>query len=242
VVAVLLLATFVYWESRSAEPLMPLSIFRIQTVASANGVAVLLGAVVFANFFLLTLYVQDVLHYSALRTGITFLVTAGTTVIVAGIAQFLTTKFGPRPVLVGGMVLLTAGMLFYTQIPVDGRFVSNLLVGYLLVGVGLALAFVSVSIAALGGVGPKEAGLASGLINTSQQVGGALGVAIAGSVAVTHAKSLLQTGHSQSSALTSGYALGFWVIGGLAILGVLVALSMKHPEPASAPELLPAEG
>jgi EmrB/QacA subfamily drug resistance transporter len=242
VVAVLLLAAFVYWESRSAEPLMPLSIFRIQTVASANGVAVLLGAVVFANFFLLTLYVQDVLHYSALRTGITFLVTAGTTVIVAGIAQFLTTKFGPRPVLVGGMVLLTAGMLFYTQIPVDGRFVSNLLVGYLLVGVGLALAFVSVSIAALAGVGPKEAGLASGLINTSQQVGGALGVAIAGSVAVTHAKSLLQTGHSQSSALTSGYALGFWVIGGLAILGVLVALSMKHPEPASAPELLPAEG
>ena len=222
--SVVLLAAFIGWEARTEAPLMPLGIFRIQTLAGANAVAILLGGVVFANFFLLTLYVQDVLHYSALRTGLTFLATAGTTVVVAGAAQYFTTRYGPRPVLVGGMLLLTGGMVFYAQIPVQGHYVSNLLPGYLLVGVGLALAFVSVSIAALAGVGPKEAGLASGLINTSQQIGGALGVAIGGSVAVSHAKSLLQSGRDGATAFTSGYALGFWVIAGLSALGVVVAL------------------
>src|SRR5581483_7321184 len=116
-------------------------IFRIRTVTGANSVSVLLGAVIFANFFLLTLYVQNVLHYSALKTGLTFLATAGTTVIVAGIAQAMTTRFGPRPVLVLGLVLLTAGMVVYAQIPVHGTFTSDLLPGYLLVGFGLALSF-----------------------------------------------------------------------------------------------------
>jgi len=222
--SLVLLAVFVIWEARAEAPLMPLSIFRLRTLAGANAVAVLLGAVVFANFFLLTLYVQDVLHYSALRTGITFLATAGTTVVVAGIAQALTTRIGARVVMATGMLLLTAGMVFYAQIPVRGQYVSNLLPGYLLVGFGLAMAFVAVSIAALAGVGPRDAGLASGLLNTSQQIGGAVGVAVVSSVAVTHAKALLHTGRTPPAAFTSGYALGFWVIAGVALAALALAI------------------
>lgn len=233
--ALVLLAGFVAWEARVEAPLMPLSIFRLRTLAGANAVAVLLGAVVFANFFLLTLYVQDVLHYSALRTGLTFLATAGTTVVVAGVAQALTTRFGARPVMAIGLLLLAGGMLFYAQIPVRGQYISNLLPGYLLVGFGLAMAFVAVSIAALEGVRPQDAGLASGLINTSQQVGGAVGVAVVSSVAVTHAKALLNTGHSSPAAYTAGYALGFWVIAGVALAGLVLALVTIRPVASGQP-------
>jgi EmrB/QacA subfamily drug resistance transporter len=235
-----LIVGFVAWEARVDAPLMPLSIFRNRTLAGANAVAVLLGGVVFANFFLLTLYVQDVLHYSALRAGLTFLATAGTTVIVAGIAQALTTRIGPRIVMTAGLLLLTVAMVFYAQIPVHGHYPSDLLPGYLLVGFGLALAFIAVSIAALTGVGPREAGLASGLLNTSQQVGGALGIAIAGSVAATHAKSLLLTGHSPGAAFTAGYALGFWVIAGFSAAAVIVALLALGPRVTAEPVPSPA--
>ena len=235
VVSLTLLVAFVVWEARVDTPLMPLGIFKIRSLAGANAVAILLGGVVFANFFLLTLYVQDVLHYSALRTGLTFLATAGTTVVVAGAAQALTTKLGARPVMIAGLVLLTGAMVFYTQIPVRGQYPSNLLPGYLLVGFGLALSFVAVSIAALAGVGPRDAGLASGLLNTSQQIGGALGVAIAGSVAVTHAQSLLHSGHAPPAAYTSGYAIGFWVLAGFAAAGVVVAILTIPPGVAAEP-------
>src|SRR3954447_19323851 len=223
VAAAVLLASFVAIEATSAAPLMPLRIFRVATVAGANVVALLLGAVVFSNFLLLTLYVQDILHYSALKTGVTFLATAGTVVIVAGLAQAMTTRFGPRPVLVVGMLLLAGGMLWYSQIPVDGSYGSDLLPGYLLVGFGLAAAFIPVSIAALAGVGPKEAGLASGLINTSQQIGGAVGVAIAISVATSHTKHLLKTGDSVPAAITGGYAIAFWVMAGISLAGAALA-------------------
>jgi EmrB/QacA subfamily drug resistance transporter len=230
VASFVLIAFFVALEARTEAPLMPLGIFRVGMVAGANACSILLGAIIFGNFYLLTLYVQGVLHYTAIETGLTFLATAGTTVVVAVIAQALTTRFGPRWVLTGGLTLLTAGMLWYTQISVHGHYASSLLPGYLLVGSGLALAFVPVSIAALTGVGPREAGLASGLINTSQQLGGAIGIALAGSVATSHTKSLVQTGHDQASALTSGYSLGFWVIVILAAIGVLLALTWVRPQ------------
>ena len=233
VVAAALLVAFVLIEMRAKDPLMPLGIFRVATVAGANAVALLLGAVVFSNFLLLTLYVQDVLRYSALETGITFLATAGTVVIVAGIAQAMTTRFGPRPVLVTGMLLLTAGMLWYAQIPVNGRYATNLLPGYLLVGFGLAAAFIPVSIAALAGIGAREAGLASGMINTSQQIGGAIGVAIAVTVATSHFKHQVQTGHPVPVALTDGYALAFWVIAAISAAGALLAfLLVRVPREA----------
>ena len=224
--AAVLIAFFLVWETRVEKPLMPLSIFRIRTLAGANVVGVLLGASVFANFFLLTLYVQNVLHFSALKTGITFLATAGTTVVVAALSQWLTTQIGPRIVMAIGLALNTAGLVWYAQIPVHGSYVRDLLGGYLLVGFGLALAFIPVSIAALAGVGPRDAGLASGLLNTSQQVGGAIGVAIASSVAVSHATHLLHSGSSQAAALTSGYALAFWVVAGISAAGVVLALAL----------------
>jgi EmrB/QacA subfamily drug resistance transporter len=230
IAAAVLIVFFVVWESRVANPLMPLSIFRIRTLAGANAVGALLGASIFADFFLLTLYVQNVLGYSALRTGITFLATAGTVVLVAGLSQWLCTKVGPKPVMVTGLALNTGALVWYAQIPVDGTYAHNLLGGYLMFGFGIAFAFIPVSIAALAGVGPREAGLASGLLNTSQQVGGAIGVAIASSVAVSHATHLLQTGHSQAEAFTSGYALAFWVIAGISAAAVVAALTLVKNE------------
>ncbi len=224
-----LLLAFVAIERRNRTPLVPFRIFRVRTVTGANISGVFLGFVVFANFFLLTLYVQQVLHYSPVKTGLTFLATAGTVIPVAGLSQALTTRIGPRPVLAVGLGLLTAGMIWYTQIPVTGSFVSNLLPGYLLVGFGLAFSFIPMSIAALAGVEEHEAGLASGLINTSQQVGGAIGVAIVSTVAFTHATNLLKTGESQASAFTSGFALAFWVLVGISAVAVVAAIALVRP-------------
>jgi MFS family permease len=186
-------------------------------------VGFLLGAVIFANFLVLTLYVQQVLGWSALKTGVTFLATAGTTVIWAGVAQALTTRYGPRPVIVAGLLILAASMGWYTQIPVHGHFWPNLLPAYLTFALGLAFAFVPVTIAALAQVAPQDAGLASGLINTNQQIGGAIGVALASTIFVSGAKHLLKTGHSQAVAFTSGYQDAFWALIGLALLGALAA-------------------
>jgi len=236
VAASVVLAFFLVWETRVSRPIMPLSIFRIRTLAGANIVGVLLGASIFADFFLLTLYVQNVLHYSALKTGITFLATAGTTVVVAGLAQWLTTQIGPRPVMAAGLALNTGGLIWYAQIPVHGTYAHDLLGGYVLFGFGLALAFIPVSIAALAGVGPQEAGLASGLLNTSQQVGGAIGVAIASTIAVSHANHLLSIGRSPAAALTGGYSLAFWVVAGISAAGVVAALALiRDTQPAAEP-------
>jgi EmrB/QacA subfamily drug resistance transporter len=230
VAAGVLLAAFLVIEKRHSAPMMPFSIFRTKTVTGANVAGFLLGAVVFANFFLLTLYVQQVLHYSALKTGLTFLATAGTVIPVAGLSQALVTKIGPRPVMAVGLALITGGMIWYSQIPVHASFASDLLPGYLMVGVGMAFAFIPMSIAALAGVRPDEAGLASGLINTSQQIGGALGVAIAATVAFTHTTTLVRSGHDLASAQTSGFALGFWVIAGIGAAAVVATLALVRSQ------------
>ena len=235
-----LLVAFLVNESRVKDPLMPFSIFRVRTLAGANVVGWLLGGVLFANFFLLTLYVQDVLGYSALKTGVTFVATAGTAVISAGVAQALTTRFGPKPIIVIGLVLLTGGMIWYSQIPVHGSYVSDLLPGYLMVGVGIAFAYVPVSIAALAGVPEREAGLASGLINTSQQIGGAVGVAVASTVFTTRFNTLTDEGQPIPTALTHGYAAAFWALAVFGVLAIVAALTLIRREeiaesPATAP-------
>ena len=158
----------------------------------------------FSNFFVLTLYVQQVLGYSALKTGAHLPRHGRHRDPVAGVSQALVTRIGVRPVMAAGLALIAGAMLWYAQIPVHGRFAADLLPGYLMMGFGLAFTFIPVSIAALAGVAPQEAGLASGLINTSQQIGGALGVAIASTVAFTHVKTLLAAGHTQPEALTAG--------------------------------------
>jgi EmrB/QacA subfamily drug resistance transporter len=236
-----LLALFALLETRHESPLVPFRIFRTKTLLGANVTGIMLGAVVFGNFFLLTLYVQQVLGYSALKAGLTFLATAGTVIPVAGVSQALVTRIGVRPVLAVGLVLLTGGMLWYTQIPVHGSYVSDLLPGYLLVGFGLAFSFIPISIAALAGVAHHEAGLASGLINTSQQVGGALGVAVVSTVAFTHADTLLRTGQDPASALTSGFSLGFWVLTGVSAAAVVATLVLvRSTEVAVEAEEAPA--
>src|SRR5436190_3984231 len=136
-----LLVGFLVNERRAPDPLMPFHIFRVRTVAGANVVGTLLGAVIFANFFLLTLYVQNVLGYSALKAGVTFVATAGTAVVSAGVAQALTTRFGVKPIIVIGLALLAGAMIWYAQIPVNGSYASDLLPGYLMVGVCIAFAY-----------------------------------------------------------------------------------------------------
>jgi EmrB/QacA subfamily drug resistance transporter len=225
-----LLVTFLVTELRVSNPLMPFGIFRIRTVTGANVVSFLLAGVVYSNFFVLTLYVQQVLHYSALKAGITFFATAGTVVVVAGIAQALVTRFGPKWIMAIGLSLACGAMLWYAQIPVDGHYASDLLPGYLMMGVGLAFSFIPVSIAALAGVPADESGLASGLFNTSQQVGGAIGLAVASTVATSHTSSLLHEGVALPAALTSGFQWAFWLLAGIAALGVVatVALVRQH--------------
>ena len=214
-----ILAAFVLIELRGGAPLMPFSIFRIRSLLGANVVGFLLGAVIFADFFILTFYVQESLHWSALKTGVTFLATAGTTVIWAGVAQALTTRFGPRPVIVTGLLVLAASMVQYTQIPLHGHYWPDLLPAYLVFALGLAFAFVPVTIAALAQVAPREAGLASGLINTSQQIGGAIGIAMVTTIFRTKAKDLGNT----PQGFVTGYQDAFWALIALALIGAVAA-------------------
>ncbi len=223
-VAVVLLVAFLVVESRAKDPLMPFRIFRVRTVAGANVAGLLLGAMIFANFFVLTLYVQDVLGWTALRTGVTFIATAGSAILWAGVAQALVTRIGVKTVMAVGFAAMIVSLFLYTQIPVHGSYWSDLLPGYLFMGFGLPFAFIPVSIAALAGVDYEEAGLASGLINTAQQVGGAIGVAVASSVAISHFKHLVSTGHPQPAALTSGYQWAFWLMAAVGVVGLVASL------------------
>jgi EmrB/QacA subfamily drug resistance transporter len=231
-----LIVAFLAIETRATDPLMPFGIFRIRTVTGANIVGGLLAGVVYSNFFLLTLYVQQVLGFSALKTGVTFLATAGTVVIVAGLAQTLATRIGTKPVLSVGMLLMTVGMVLFTQISAGGSFLNDLLAGYLVIGFGLPFSYIAVSIAALAGVEEREAGLASGLLNTSQQVGGAVGLAVAATVATTHTSSLLESGHNLGSALTGGFSLAFWVLAGIGAAGTLAAVFLVRREEVAGAE------
>jgi EmrB/QacA subfamily drug resistance transporter len=239
-VAVLLLLAFLVTETRAKDPLMPFRIFRVRTVAGANVAGLLLGAVVFANFFLLTLYVQQVLHWSALKTGLTFIATAGTAILWAGLAQALVTKISAKAVMSAGFVATIAGLVWYTQIPVHASYAANLLPGYLLIGFALPFTFIPVSIAALAGVEQHEAGLASGLINTAQQVGGAIGVAVTSSVLLTHSNHLLKQGEQFPAAFTSGARWAFWVTVGIAAVGLLATLVLIRDEELAAVEQAPA--
>jgi EmrB/QacA subfamily drug resistance transporter len=225
-----LMAAFVVIELRSRSPLVPLGFFRRRTPAGANLIGLGLGTMTFGMFFLLSLYMQQVLHFSAMKTGVAYLAVALTAVVSSGVAQALVTRVGVKPALTAGMVLLGGGLAYFTQVSPQGSYVSDLLPGFLLVGVGLGFSFVPVSIAALAGVGGREAGLASGLINTSQQVGGALGLAVLATVSTTRTENLVAGGSDPASALTSGFALAFWVgaaFAAVSLVATLVALRRR---------------
>ncbi|MGD9694371.1 MAG: MFS transporter [Thermoleophilia bacterium] len=230
IASAVLMAVFLYVEGRNRHALMPLSFFRHRTPSGANIVGFALGSVVFGMFFLLSLYMQQVLEYSAVQTGVGYLAVALTSVVMAGLAQALVTRIGVKPVLTIGLLSNMAGLLWFTQISADGTYFADLFGGFLLIGVGLGFSFVPVSIAALAGVPPQEAGLASGLINTSQQIGGALGVAILTTVATTHTETLAAEGDDRHHALTGGFSLAFWVAAAFAAAGVLATLLALRKE------------
>ena len=227
-------------ESRSRSPLVPLSFFRRRTVTGANVIGLLLGTAVFGMFFLLSLYMQQVIGFSALETGFGYLAVALTAVAASGAAQALVTKIGVKPALVIGMLTLALGLLYFTQISVDGSYVNDLLPGFILIGIGLGFSFVPVSIAALAGIAQHEAGLASGLINTNQQIGGAIGLAILITISTTRTDNQLAAGASQPEALVSGFQLAFWVAAAFAVIGLLTTLAVLkrddlRTEPAAEP-------
>jgi EmrB/QacA subfamily drug resistance transporter len=236
VVSGLLLAFFLIWEWREKEPLMPLGIFRIRLLSAANVVAFLQASGLFGSFLLQTLYMQQVLGLSVLQTGVAFLATAGTSVLFAGPAQALSTRIGVKPVLLVGLGLLVFGSLWYTQIDVDGSYPVDLLPGFLAVGIGLPFTFIPITIAALAGVGEQEAGLASGLLSTSQQVGGAIGTAVLSTVAFTHAETLLERGERPEEALTSGFQWGFWVGAAIWTATLISALLLIRQKEIPVPE------
>ena len=234
--AVALLAGFVVREVRTPDPLMSFSIFRIKTVTGANIAGFILGTALFSMFLMLTLYMQQVLGYSPLKTGVAYIAVAGGSIVWAMVAQMLVTRVGVKPVLVTGMSLLTVGLLYFTQVSVDGSYLGDLLPGFLVIAMGMAFSFVSISIAALAGIPAEEAGIASGLINTSQQIGGALGIAVLSSVAVAHTTSATTAGDAVPQALTSGFQAAFWVGAGIALAGVVAALALiRKDELAQAP-------
>jgi EmrB/QacA subfamily drug resistance transporter len=217
----LLFAAFVAIERRSSSPVVPFRIFRIQTVTGANVVGLMIGASLFSMFFYISLYMQQVLGYSAIKTGLSYLPLALTIIVAAGVASQLTTKIGFKPVLAAGMAFIAAGLLWFSQVPPDGTFLANILGPSILAAIGLGLAFVTSTIAAVSGVADHEAGLASGLINTTQQVGGALGLAVLSAVAIS------VTGSATSpSALTDGFQSAFLVGAGFAVLGLIGTLTL----------------
>jgi EmrB/QacA subfamily drug resistance transporter len=232
-----LLLGFVGWEKRVDEPLMRFGILRTKTVLGANVSGFILGTALFSMFLMLTLYMQQVLGYSAMKTGVAYLAVAGTSIIWANVAAALVNRVGVRPLIAGGMALLAVGMLLFTQVPVDGSYAANLLPGFLIIAVGLAFCFVPISIAALAGVNRAEAGIASGLINTSQQIGGAVGIALLSTIAITRTENEVASGTAVPEAMTSGFQLAFWVGTAIALVGVVAALVLiRQEEVESVPE------
>ena len=227
-VAVALIAAFVAIERRSDAPLVPFGIFRLRTLTGANVVGVLTGASLFSMFFFISLYMQQVLGYSAIKAGLSYLPLALTIILAAAVASQLVTRVGFKPVLATGMVLIAAGLVWFSQVSVGGGFASDILGPSLLAAAGLGLAFVPQTIAAVSGVAEREAGLASGLINTSQQVGGALGLAVLATIANSRTDDLVASAGGDPSALpnalTEGFQSAFLAGAGIAVLGLLATL------------------
>ncbi len=241
-VSAALLLAFLVIEARAVAPLMPLRIFRLRMVAVANAVGLLLGGGFFAFVFIGTLYMQQVLHYSALQAGTAWLATSVTSVALAGASQQLVTRISAGPVMALGMAMIGGGIVWATQVPVHGHFWSALAGPFFVVGAGTAFAFVPVSIGGLAGVAAHEAGLASGLINTSQQLGGAIGVAIASTVAATHLSTLLGEGKPANVALTGGFHWALWVCGAIALLALPATVTLRRSTkvPAGLDRAVPA--
>jgi MFS family permease len=236
-VAIALIAAFLVRQAKAANPLMPLRLFRSRNVSGANLVQALLVVGMFGMFFLGALYMQRVLGYDALEVGLAYLPTT----LVMGVMSFrfsaqLNMRYGPKATLIPSMVAIGAGLLLFARTPVDATYVVDLLPPTVLIGLGAGLAFPSLMTLAMSGATPQDSGLASGLVNTSVQVGGAIGLAVLATLASERSDSALAQGESAASALNSGYHLAYLV--GAALIGValVVALRVFQTEPEAATE------
>ena len=225
-----LLAAFVAWEATCRNPLIPLRLFRSRNVSGANVIQALTVAGMFGLFFLGSLYLQKVLGYDPLEIGLAFLPTT----LIMGVLSFrytepLITRFGARKALLTGLVLVTAGLALFTQAPVDGSYVSNVLPPLVLLGIGIGVSFPSLMTLAMSGATREDAGLASGLVNTTAQVGGALGLAVLATLSTTRSNNLLAEGQSTAAALTSGYHLAFLIGAILVAAAFVVGITVLQP-------------
>ena len=232
--AVALIGAFLAIERRSPWPLLPLRIFRVRTLVGANIAMTIIGAVTFAEFFVLTLYVQDVLHYSAVQSGVAFTGFALTVVVVSNVAQAVVGRFGVRPTLIAGLVLSTISVAMLTRLPIDGHYFWDLFPAFVLGGAGMGLSFVPVTIASLGGVDRTDAGIASGLVNTSRQIGGAIGLAGVTAIAATATRNYSGAGGS-TAALDHGFQTAMYSLTGLLLAGIAVAAFLVKPAAAPQP-------
>ncbi len=234
-----LLGAFLARELHARTPLVPLRIFRSRDVAAANAIQALLVAGMFGMFFLGALYLQGVLHYDALQIGLAFL---PTTLVMGALSlrysERLIMRFGARRTLLPGMALVAAGLVLFARVPVHGSYVADLLPVMLLLGVGVGSSFPALMTLAMAGVAPEDSGLASGLVNTTAQVGGALGLAVLATVAATRTRTLEHAGHANAAALTSGYHAAFVVAAALVAAAIAIAALVARvadPAPAAAP-------
>ncbi|MPZ79927.1 MAG: DHA2 family efflux MFS transporter permease subunit [Actinophytocola sp.] len=238
-VAVALIAAFVVRQARVANPLLPLRIFASRNVTGANLIQVLMVAGMFSMFFLGALYLEKVLGYDPLRIGLGFLpVAVGIGTLSLGASARVNARFGERNVLIGALLLVLAGLLLFTRAPVDGSYLTDILPSTVLMGVGAGLGFPALMTLAMSGATEDDSGLASGLVNTTQQVGGALGLAVLATLSTSRTNGLLAAGESPVEALTSGYRLAFGVGAALVAVGVVLAVVvLRRPEPEEAEEV-----
>jgi EmrB/QacA subfamily drug resistance transporter len=243
--AAALVMAFVAIESHSRSPLLPLRIFRLRTISAANGAMAIVGAVAFSEFFVLTLYLQDVLHYSAVQSGVAFSAFALTVVVASNVAQAVVGRVGVRSTLVAGLALSTISVALLTQLPVDGHYFWDLFPAFVLGGAGMGFSFVPVTIASLSGVERADAGVASGLVNTSRQIGGAIGLAAISTIAASASSSYAQVHSialSSAAATVNGYQTSLVVLGSLLVAGIVITAVFLRPareraEEVEAPEL-----
>jgi EmrB/QacA subfamily drug resistance transporter len=235
-ISAVLVALFVWIEHRAAAPLLPLRIFRLPTLGAANVTMAIVGAVTFSEFFVLTLYLQDVLHYSAIQSGVAFVGFAGTVVIVSNLAQRVIARFGVRTTLTAGLIAGAASLGWLVRLPVDGHYFWDLFPAFVIGGAGLALSFVSISIASLAGVERQDAGIAAGLFNTSRQIGGAIGIAAVSAIAATatsHYASAHDVSATVAPALDHGFQTALIVLAGLLTAAAVVAWVFVRPRPVA---------
>jgi EmrB/QacA subfamily drug resistance transporter len=234
--AAALIVAFVVIELRSPSPLLPLRIFRLRTLTGSNAAMAIVGAVAFSEFFLLTLYLQDVLHYSAVQTGAAFVGFALTVVVISNVAQAVVSRFGVRPTLTIGLLASAASVAWLTRLPVDGQYFWDLFPAFVLGGAGMGLSFVPITIGALAGIERSDAGVASGLVNTSRQIGGAIGIAAISAIAATSSRNYADAHAavtaSSPAALDHGFQTALYVLTGLLLAGAAIAVTLVKPAPS----------